>query len=246
MQHPHADLIERLWRARRQQVEVPARPMTPDQGVEILRDLVQRALAEGDSIVGWKIASIGGEPDPAAQFAAPVFSSSLRWVPEVPGPFTKVEVEMVASIGRAPRPGEAPEPGREDWQMSWLLGLEIIDNHDPHGCLDPGWAIADWGLHGAAVIGDQCPAPTHGGGVMVHVSTTHGRSSRRGSWKLGTAQMIHLLERDCDRVGRPCVAGDFVWTGAVIPALDYPTDGRLTAKVDGFGSVHLPPVGWRC
>lgn len=59
----------------------------------------------------------------------------------------RVEVEVVFGV----EPGnDAPEGGGPDWVA---LGFEIVDCHYPEWHLTPADSVADFGLHGALVVG---------------------------------------------------------------------------------------------
>ena len=63
-----------------------------------------------------------------------------------------IEVEVVFGIereGDAPE-GDAPNAGRPSWIA---LGFEIVDCHYPDWHLTPADSVADFGLHGALIVG---------------------------------------------------------------------------------------------
>ncbi|MDE2878122.1 hypothetical protein [Candidatus Palauibacter soopunensis] len=63
-----------------------------------------------------------------------------------------IEVEVVFGIepGGDARRGEAPNGGRPSWIA---LGFEIVDCHYPDWHLTPADSVADFGLHGALIVG---------------------------------------------------------------------------------------------
>ena len=227
----HTALVDSLWSARRQDRSVPAEPMSPDDGFAVLRQLVHRAVAAGDEIVGWKIARLPGDDGEPFFFAAPVFVSSFS--PESRSELRdpRLEVELVARIQEVGAPGAA-------WQLDWHVGLEIVDNHDPGWPLHLGWAIADWGLHAAVVLGDGCRAPSDDEGFRVRVESGEGVLEADGMWRTGHATLTDVLARDCPRVGRACRPGDLVWSGALLPPMPV-AQAPVHASVDGLGSATI-------
>lgn len=82
---------------------------------------------------------------------APVYDRTLRLarpMAEIPiGMFRApmIEVEVVFGLAQ-----EGADEGRPDWVA---LGFEIVDCHYPEWRLTPADSIADFGLHGALVVG---------------------------------------------------------------------------------------------
>ncbi|MYK02460.1 MAG: hypothetical protein F4037_10985 [Gemmatimonadales bacterium] len=99
---------------------------------------------------------------------APIYARTLRLArPEAEVSLAKfrapmIEVEVVFGIepeGDAPE-GDAPEGGAlegdvpEGGRPSWVaLGFEIVDCHYPDWHLTPADSVADFGLHGALIVG---------------------------------------------------------------------------------------------
>ena len=206
------------------------REMSLDEGLAVLQSLTAKRVESGDPIVGWKIARLPG-PEHVA-FAGPVFASSLQPNCLIRAMQAQVEVEFVARVERAGR----REPFDAN-SLSWHVGLEFIDNHDPDWVLAPGWAAADWGLHLGAVVGEPCGPPTFESPVVVELEIPPLRLTEAGAWRVGPDQMIELLRRDCPRLARPCQVGDFVWTGALVAPQPLTTGASITATVEGFGTV---------
>jgi 2-keto-4-pentenoate hydratase len=231
-------MVDALWRSRRTADAVVAPPLTPDEGFAVLTELVGRAVDEGDEVIGWKIARLPGDGNAEPfLFAAPVFRSSLEPLTgrRLAGP--KVEVELV---GRIETINGNDASAEHPWTMSWRVGLELVANHDPDWSMTPGWAIADWGLHAAAVLGEACRQPEQDEPVPVQIAVEGEEGfSRDGAWRIGTANLATVLERDAARVVRPCQTGDLVWTGALIPPMPLTIGPTLVAVVGGFGSVRL-------
>jgi hypothetical protein len=192
----------------------------------------------GDTIVGWKIAKIAlsGQSEDF-YFAAPVFLSSLvpgrTW--DVVAP--RVEVELVAKL-EEPANLDADRNGTK-WSTTWCLGLEVVSNHDRHWALSPGWAIADWGLHAAAVLGPQSRPPVFGATIPVSVTAGSEHLDHLGSWTLGYERLFRILDAFCERIARAPQLGDFIWTGALAPAFALTDRIDVAAEAVGFGSVVL-------
>jgi 2-keto-4-pentenoate hydratase len=233
------DIVDVLWRLRRTAETVIAPPMAPEEGFDILRKLVARAIDDGDEVIGWKIARLpSGEDESPFVFAAPVFTSSLQPVSGRRLASPKLEVELVAVIDALG--GDSASPESDTWKLSWRVGLEIAANNARDGHKSPGWAIADWGLHAAVVLGDHCRQPTPDEALSVRIAVEGAPEvQQQGAWRIGRKDMIDVLHRDCPRVARPCRSGDLVWTGALVAPMPLPVEASLLAEVEGLGSVKL-------
>jgi 2-keto-4-pentenoate hydratase len=235
------EIVDILWRVRRTAETVTATPMAPEEGFDILRKLVARAIDDGDEVIGWKIARLSsGEDESPFVFAAPVFTSSLQPISGRQLASPKLEVELVAVVDALGRQGASPASESDTWTLSWRVGLEIAANNARDGHKSPGWAIADWGLHAGVVLGDHCRQPTPDEALSVRIAVEGAAEvQQQGAWRIGREGMIDVLHRDCPRVARPCRSGDLVWTGALVAPMPFPVDSSLLAEVEGFGSVKL-------
>jgi 2-keto-4-pentenoate hydratase len=222
-------LADDLWQAYRTWAPVAAVSISVEEGFATLSWLVQRRLGGGDPIVGWKIARLtSGAQEPPFLFAAPVFASSLTSVPSRAG--LMCETEFVAQMGRNRRTGG---------NVTWHLGFEIIGNHDPQWCLEPAWAVADWGLHVAGQIGPECAPPWPDTPLRMTVTLNGAASEMSACWKVTLQTVLDVLERDCERVARPWSAGDLVWTGALAPPIAVDATTTLSVDIDGYGTATL-------
>lgn len=68
----------------------------------------------------------------------------------------RIEVEVVFGIEptRGAPEGDAPNGGRPSWIA---LGFEVVDCHYPDWHLTPADSVADFGLHGALIVGPAVP-----------------------------------------------------------------------------------------
>lgn len=224
-------LAEALWLARTTGRSVNAvTDLSLVEGLEVLSHLTARRVQGGDPIVGWKIARLPGPAHPA--FVGPVFASSLSSGCLAHAVRARVEVEFVARFDQAlsKKPFDASS-------LSWHVGLELIDNHDPDWNLAAGWAAADWGLQVGVVLGDPCGPPPFEVPVGVDLTLPIFRLTEPGRWRVGLDMMIELLRRDCPQLARPCEAGDLVWTGALIAPRPVAPKASISVTVEGFGTV---------
>jgi 2-keto-4-pentenoate hydratase len=184
-------------------------------------------VAEGEEVVGWKIARLPDRAGADVLFAGPVFASSL-------GPAHRAlvaprfEVEHVARL-------DALGP----LQLTWHLGLEVVDNHAPGWTLDPAWALADWAVHGGAVLGPVSDPPLPDQPRKVELAIGAERRTVEGAWRTGVPRMVEVLERDCPALLRPWRPGDLVWSGSLLPPTPVPVGVDVVARVDGLGEVRL-------
>ena len=133
-----------------------------DEAYRVGAALDRRLRERGHRLAGWKVGFTNqaiwprlglGEPilapvyDRTLHAAAPVAEVSL-------GGFyaARLEVEVVFGIEPDAGSGEGRRPARPAWAA---LGLEIVDCHYPGWRLTPADAVADFGRHGALVIGPR-------------------------------------------------------------------------------------------
>lgn len=224
------DVVEALWRARLDGITVPPPALDFEEAMAVLAGLVRREVDGGEEIVGWKIARLPDAQGEDVLFAGPVFAGSL--VPASRALVApRVETEYVARIKQP-----LPEGG---WATAWHLGFEIVDNHSPDWSLDPAWAVADWGLHAGAILGDPCAAPVVDAPVSVRFRVDDDEVVTAGAWRTGHERMHAILERDCARLARPLQAGDLVWSGALFPPVAISVGDAVEAVLDRQARVVL-------
>jgi 2-keto-4-pentenoate hydratase len=221
------DLVELLWEARAAGTTVEPRELTLDEARATLAALTRRAVAEGEEVVGWKIARLPDRTGQDVLFAGPVFASSLGPA-DRPLVAPRFEVEHVARV-------EALDPLR----LSWHLGLEVVDNHAPDWRLDPAWALADWGVHGGAVLGQPCAPPLDGVPRAVELRIGAEHRAVEGAWRTGLGRMAEVLERDAAALLQPLRPGDLVWSGSLLPPTPVLVGLDVVARVADLGEVRL-------
>jgi 2-keto-4-pentenoate hydratase len=222
-------LANALWEARNNGTNVDACALALEEAREVLADLVQRELATGREVVGWKIARLPLEGADDVFFAGPVFAHYDR--PTSPLVRPRVEVEFVARI-------EGRE-GDGSWRLSWHVGLEIVDNHDREWCLDPAWCLADWAVHAAASLGGPCQTPPEDAPIGVKLVIGDRSITRKGRWRMGHNRMLATLDKDCEQLARPLQVGDLVWSGSLLPPEPLPVGASVQGSVDGYGDVSF-------
>jgi 2-keto-4-pentenoate hydratase len=107
---PHAALVDRLWESRRQGDVSPAwlAGLSLDDALEVQLELLERRLAEGDRLAGWKVGltsnrartALGVDARPfGSVLASHLFESGAR-VPAASIAKPSIEPEMCFEIGR--------------------------------------------------------------------------------------------------------------------------------------------------
>ncbi|MXW67037.1 MAG: hypothetical protein F4Z72_08585 [Gemmatimonadales bacterium] len=162
-----ADLARDLLAARdRRETVRPPTQRTGEFGLERAYRVgaaLDRSLQEqGYGLLGCKVGFTNREIWPRfgldEPILAPIYARTLRLArPEAEVSLAKfrapmIEVEVVFGIepeGDAPN-GDAPGAGRPSWVS---LGFEIVDCHYPDWHLTPADSVADFGLHGALIVG---------------------------------------------------------------------------------------------
>ena len=221
------DLVDLLWRARAAGATVEPHELSLDEARATLAELTARAVADGEEVIGWKIARLPDRAGHDVVFAGPVFASSLG-VADRSLVSPRVEVEHVARV---------ESDDRRD--LTWHLGLEVVDNHAPDWTLDPAWALADWAVHGGGVLGPRCDPPMADEDRMVGLVVGDDRQTLEGAWRTGVDRMVEVLERECPALLRSWRPGDLVWSGSLLPPTPVPVGVDVVARVDGPGEVRL-------
>jgi 2-keto-4-pentenoate hydratase len=221
------ELADELWDARVTGASVPAVELTLGEAKDILHELTLRSVSAGRTVVGWKIGRLPLVAGEDYFFAGPVFDDFDRRSTTLIRPM--VEVEFVARFADRLPDG--------NWQLTWNIGLEIADNHDPDWRIDPAWCVADWAVHAAAAVGDPCPAPRLDQVLDVRLAFGDKQMATSGQWRTGHSRVLAILERDCPDVLRPCQPGDLIWAGSIIPPIAYTSEAAVTCSIEGFGTV---------
>lgn len=227
-------LADALWRARRQGIVVDGRfpwaELSPDSARAVAAELVRRHAGTGDAQVGWKL----GATDPAVQaamgsvgpFTAPIFASTLLAsggtvsLRSFVAPILEMELAFVEGPG-----GRRP-----------AACIEIADSRYGSWQLTLAQAIADFGLHGAIVVGAPPESwPDRVTAVLSHAGVEITRAEVvPSSYKDG----VEVDGRYPD--GAPA-APSFVATGS-IGGLVPLTTGSWRADFGPVGAVELTVI----
>ncbi|MXX78270.1 MAG: hydratase [Gemmatimonadales bacterium] len=157
-----ADLARELLaaRARRETVRPPTQrtgEFDLDRAYRVGAALDRSLRQRGHGLLGCKVGFTNrtiwprfGIDEP---ILAPIYARTLRLarpVAEVSlAKFCAPMLEVEVVFGIEPE-GDAPSGGRPSWMA---LGFEIVDCHYPDWHLTPADSVADFGLHGALVVG---------------------------------------------------------------------------------------------
>ena len=133
-----------------------------DKAYRVGAALDRRLRERGYRRAGWKVGFTNkaiwprlGLDEP---ILAPVYDRTLRAATPAAeislGGFCapRLEVEVVFGVGSDEDPPEEQDPTRPTWAA---LGFEIVDCHYPDWRLTPVDSVADFGLHGALIVGPR-------------------------------------------------------------------------------------------
>lgn len=225
------DLVQSLWSARERGERLVAPELTLEEGAEVLHGLIERMIACGEEVIGWKIARIAtSEVADPFLFAAPVFSSGLDWPSKWKLVAPRAELELVAKI---------EDGSRRSSSLSWQLGLEIVDNHDADWSMSPAWTLSDWGLHAGAALGTPCREPSVGEPLSAQIRLDDDVITLAGARVTESAEVFSLLDLWCERLLRPWRVGDLVWTGSVVKAVSFGQGTSIVGIVEGLGEATV-------
>ena len=224
--------------------------------------LDRRLRARGYRRAGWKVGFTNEAIWPrfglTEPILAPVYDRTLRAATPAAevslGPFhaPRLEVEVVFGVelgAGAPRGHDAERP-------KWVaLGFEIVDCHYPGWHLAPADSVADFGLHGALVIGPRVDrAAPHFDEHIARLDRLkvrllrNGRMATRGRGRDVLGHPLAALARvprlvGCFGDGRRPAAGDEVVSTGTMTALQPLAPGqRWCVEADG---VNLPGLELR-
>lgn len=231
--------------------------------------LDRRLRARGYRRVGWKVGFTNEAIWPrfglTEPILAPVYDRTLRAatpaaeVSLAPFHAPRLEVEVVFGVefGAGPAHGHAdPARGHDAERPKWVaLGFEIVDCHYPGWHLAPADSVADFGLHGALVIGPRTErtAPHFDKRIarldrlevrLLH----HDRSAARGRGRdvlghpLAALEYVPRLISRFDDGGGAATGGDVVSTGTMTALQPLAAGQRWRVEADG---VDLPGLELR-
>jgi 2-keto-4-pentenoate hydratase len=205
-----------------------------------------------DTVVGWKVARIGGPwaaqfPEP--RLIGPVFSRNLHLVtdstapacPVFEGGFAAVETEIVIRV-RADAPA-----GKTDWTLEEArdyvgaihMGIEVASSPLPtlNDC-GPGAVISDFGNNWGVVVGGEIPAWRKIESIDCE-TFVDGKSvgAKPVSMEQGPLSALQFTLGKAASRGRPLRAGAWITTGMITGVHDVRVGQQSRHVFNGFGEV---------
>ncbi len=213
-----------------------------------------RFAAEGDPVVGWKVAlSVPAQYEPlklSGPVFAAVYKSGLRqsgavfeagW-PLKPG----IEPELVARIAKDAPAGEGPytESSIRAHVANLYCGMEVVENRYVDVTKMGGPArIADNVLQAALVTGAEIKDwrkldfPNLKGRSLLDGTEL---ASGPGSAVMGGAMIaLAWLANTLNKHGKKLKAGDLILTGSVHPPAFLPGKGLARTEFEGLGGAEV-------
>lgn len=228
-----------------------------DAAYLVSAEILRRRRARGEKPVGRKVGftnrTIWAEYGVFAPMWAHVYDSTVAYFDEPRGSLAighlaqpRIEPEIVLHFKSAPR---ATEDEKELLaNIDWIAhGYEIVQSHFPNWKFMAADTIADFGLHGALVVGSK--RPVDGLADVVRklrtftitlakdgtVEAQGGGSNVLDSPLLVAAHLLNLLKHQ--QGFEPLRAGEIVTTGTLTPALPIRAGETWTTELSG---IELP------
>lgn len=223
--------------------------------------LTAQRRARGERPVGRKLgftnAKIWAEYGVDAPFWAYVYDSTVHHAPAGTATLTlenrfapRIEPELVLGLGAAPDPVDL-RPEALLRAVAWVaLGFEVVDCHFADWRFTLPDAIADFGLHGALVVGPrfaiepaqatellqalaECRVVLQCNGVVTDTGV--------GANALGSPILAlgHLVRTLAEQGEAPLAAGEVVTTGTLTPAFPIVAGQRWSIDVSGIALAPL-------
>jgi 2-oxo-3-hexenedioate decarboxylase len=229
---------------------------TLDDGYRIGHALHERLCARGYSPVGRKI----GFTNPAtwAQFNlsapiwGPVYDRTIHLADRVACALAlsgmvapRIETEIVLKLWRVPASGDLPVEELAACIEWAAVGFEVVDSHYPEWRFTPADAVADFGVHGALIVGKPWllakEDPRQVAATLPALRVTQLRDGQvvttgegrnvLGSPLLSLAQLVRMLA--AQPWAAPLVAGEIITTGTMTPVAPIAPGQRWRAEVSG-------------
>ena len=223
---------------------------------QVSAEILRRRRDHGESPIGRKIGftnrSIWPEYGVFTPIWAHVFDTTTTFLEQTEGTLAighlsqpRIEPEIVLHFGSAPPATTEDEAGVLS-HVDWIAhGFEIVQTHFPGWKFEAADTIADFGLHGALVVG---PRQSIAGmrdvaRILREFSITLAKdgalvASGCGANVLGSPVMsaIHLLRllRDQQRF-QPIQAGEIVTTGTLTSACPIGAGETWSTQLSGIG-----------
>ncbi len=228
-----------------------------DAAYEASAEILRRRRARGETPIGRKVGftnrTIWAEYGVSTPMWAHVYDSTVTYFDEPRGNLAighlakpRIEPEIVLHFKSAPR---ATDDERELLSnIDWIAhGYEIVQCHFPDWKFRAADTIADFGLHGALVVGPKRPVDALSDLVRKlrtftitvakngKVEAQGGGSNVLDSPLLVAAHLVNLLKHQ--RGFEPVHAGELVTTGTLTPALPIHAGETWTTDLSG---IELP------
>ncbi|MFQ6029429.1 MAG: 2-keto-4-pentenoate hydratase [Dehalococcoidia bacterium] len=161
----------------------------------------------------------------------------------------KIEPEIVVHFCSAPPVGGDPSVILES--IDWIAhGIEIVQSHFPGWKFKAADTVADWGLHGALLVGEPQPVERLGTGLikaLEHFSVSLScdgklREVGQGFNVLGSplAALAHLISiLDQQQFPAPLQANELVTTGTLTTALSIHAGETWSTELEGIALPGL-------
>jgi 2-oxo-3-hexenedioate decarboxylase len=229
----------------------------PDAAYLVSAEILRRRRARGETPIGRKIGftnrTIWAEYGVFAPIWGCVYDSTVTYFDEPRGSLAighlaqpRIEPEIVLHFKSAPR---ATGDERELLSnIDWIAhGYEIVQCHFPNWKFSAADTIADFGLHGALVVGPR--RPVEGPADVIRKLRTftitlakNGEVEAQGgggnvldSPLLAAAHLLHMLKGQ--PLFEPIEAGELVTTGTLTSALPIRAGETWTTALSG---IELP------
>ena len=233
-----------------------------DAAYQVSAEILRRRRARGETPIGRKVGftnrTIWAEYGVSAPMWAYVYDSTVTYFDEPRGHLAishlvqpRIEPEIVLHFKSAPRPSEDERALLSN--IDWIAhGYEIVQCHFPNWKFRAADTIADFGLHGALVVGPK--RPVDGLADVIRKLRTFTialakngtvEAQGRGSNVLDSPLLVaaHLLNLLKYQQGfEPVQAEELVTTGTLTPALPIRAGETWTTELSG---IELPGLHLR-
>jgi 2-keto-4-pentenoate hydratase len=229
----------------------------PDAAYLVSADILRRRRARGETPIGRKIGftnrTIWAEYGVFTPIWGCVYDSTVTYFDDPRGTLAighlaqpRIEPEIVLHFKSAPR---ATEDERELLSnIDWIAhGYEIVQCHFPNWKFRAADTIADFGLHGALVVGPRRPVEDLSDVIRKlrtftitlakngEVEAQGGGGNVLDSPLLAAAHLVHMLKDQ--PLFEPIEAGELVTTGTLTSALPIRAGESWTTALSG---IELP------
>ena len=233
------------------------RSFDTEAAYQVSAEILRRRRARGEAPIGRKVGftnrTIWAEYGVSTPMWAHVYDSTVTYFDEPRGRLAighlaqpRIEPEIVLHFKSAPR---ATEDERDLLShIDWIAhGYEIVQCHFPNWKFRAADTVADFGLHGALVVGPR--RPVDGPADLIRklrtftialakngtVEAQGGGSNVLDTPLLVVAHLLNILK--LQQLFEPLQAGELVTTGTLTPALPIHAGETWTTELSG---IELP------